>query len=145
MSGVHGSIRNFHRWFSAAPAASSTSDDSPHEFRRNLPQEEYTSRPADHGLVTLLQEAFHVLENCFRRIDADNVGEITFEQLARDLSMYGFVEEERLEDVFVKVDTNNGGEGTLDFFGFLCMMYHWQVEIPTALHIIYTVCVADVL
>lgn len=93
---------------------------------RQLPNLGYEAKPKDQTIAAYLHEAFKLLELRFSLFDNDQAGVVIFSKMARDLSKYGFVEEEKLEKVFRKVDVDRSQ--TLDFMEFVCLMYFWQAE-----------------
>eukprot|EP00698_Gefionella_okellyi_P011694 TRINITY_DN30_c0_g1_i1.p1 TRINITY_DN30_c0_g1~~TRINITY_DN30_c0_g1_i1.p1 ORF type:complete len:680 (+),score=180.18 TRINITY_DN30_c0_g1_i1:63-2042(+) len=71
-----------------------------------------------------LAQAFSVLETRFSSYDVDRAGTITFAQLVRRMTLTGFRDSERLQDLFNKVDADKSG--TLDFSEFIMLMFYFD-------------------
>ncbi len=55
---------------------------------------------------------------------ADMADTLTFSELSNELSLVGFTDEEKLGDLFRRVDTDKSG--TLNFSEFLSLLYLWH-------------------
>eukprot|EP00960_Hanusia_phi_P060095 764404-Hanusia_phi.AAC.2 len=93
------------------------------KWQHYIPNDEYVACPKDNSLASLLLEAFKLLELRFTSYDADGAETLMYFELERKLAMAGFVESEKLQALFKRVDLD--GNGTLDFSEFLCLLYLW--------------------
>lgn len=93
------------------------------KWHQYIPNDEYVANPKDNTLASLLLEAFKLLELRFHSYDADEAETLMYFELERKLAMAGFVESEKLQALFKRVDLD--GNGTLDFSEFLCLLYLW--------------------
>ena len=84
---------------------------------------QYVAQPRDNSLASLLHEAFKLLELRFKLYDHDGAETLMFKELERQLALVGFLDQEKLETLFRRVDLD--GNGTLDFAEFLCLLYLW--------------------
>jgi Ca2+-binding EF-hand superfamily protein len=62
----------------------------------------------------------------FENFDSDGAKTLSFRELQSELSMVGFTDGEKLEEMFKRVDAD--GNGTLDFAEFLALMYMFTVQ-----------------
>jgi Ca2+-binding EF-hand superfamily protein len=62
-----------------------------------------------------------VLEMRFDNFDADGAHTLSFRELQSELSLAGFIDGEKLAEMFKRVDKD--GNGTLDFAEFLGLLY----------------------
>ena len=62
----------------------------------------------------------------FGNFNQDGCDTLMFNELARELSMVGFLDSEKLQNVFSKVDLD--GSGCLDFPEFLLLLHVFSQE-----------------
>lgn len=90
------------------------------------PNKGYVGQVRDNSLQSYLHEAFKVLEMRFANFDHDGAQTLMYSELENELAMVGFLDGEKLTEMFKRVDFD--GNGTLDFSEFLALLYVFSVE-----------------
>ena len=95
--------------------------------RRRSLTSTYVATPRDSSLEAYLHEVFKIVEMCFENLNQDGSDTLMFKDLQRQLSLAGFNDGKKLEDIFKRVDEDRSG--CLDFAEFLAMLVLFTIEV----------------